>query len=85
MPVDATVAQSLGQTLTRREKLKYILILGALVALGPFTVDLYLPAFPEVAAELQANDAAIQLTLTATMVGFALGQLVVGPLSDALG
>lgn len=85
IPVDPSVAQTLGQTLTRREKLKYILILGALVALGPFTVDLYLPAFPEVAAELQANDAAIQLTLTATMIGFALGQLIVGPLSDALG
>ncbi len=85
VPVDPSVAQTLGQTLTRRDKLKYILILGALVALGPFTVDLYLPAFPEVAADLQANDAAIQLTLTATMIGFALGQLIVGPLSDALG
>ncbi|MFV0633946.1 MAG: multidrug effflux MFS transporter [Demequina sp.] len=82
---DDTVAQSYGQALTRREKLKYVLVLGALVALGPFTVDLYLPAFPNVAADLEVSDAAIQLTLTATMIGFALGQLVVGPLSDALG
>ncbi|WP_371328294.1 multidrug effflux MFS transporter [Demequina sp. NBRC 110056] len=82
---DATVAQAYGRTLSRRDKLKYILVLGALVALGPFTVDLYLPAFPDVAADLSVSDAAIQLTLTATMVGFALGQLIVGPLSDALG
>ena len=81
----ASVAQVYGRTLSRREKLTYVLVLGALVALGPFTVDLYLPAFPEVAADLGVGDAAIQLTLTATMVGFALGQLIVGPLSDALG
>ncbi|WP_062381709.1 multidrug effflux MFS transporter [Demequina pelophila] len=80
-----TIAHSPGDLLTRRQRLSYVLMLGALVALGPFTVDLYLPAFPQVAAELQATDAAIQLTLTATMIGFGLGQLVVGPLSDALG
>ncbi|WP_062463961.1 multidrug effflux MFS transporter [Demequina soli] len=71
--------------MSRRQKLLYVLVLGALVALGPFTVDMYLPAFPTVAADLQASDAAIQLTLTATTIGFALGQLVVGPLSDSLG
>ncbi|WP_042213491.1 multidrug effflux MFS transporter [Demequina mangrovi] len=69
----------------RRQKLLYVVVLGALVALGPFTIDLYLPAFPEVAADLAASDAAIQLTLTATTIGFALGQLVVGPLSDSFG
>lgn len=82
---DATVAQSYGRSLSRRDKLTYVLVLGALVALGPFTVDLYLPAFPDAAADLVVSDAAIQLTLTATMVGFALGQLIVGPLSDAVG
>lgn len=81
----ASVAQAYGRTLSRREKLTYVLILGALVALGPFTVDLYLPAFPDVARDLAVGEAAIQLTLTATMIGFAIGQLVVGPLSDALG
>lgn len=68
-----------------KRRLAYVLILGALIALGPFTVDLYLPAFPTVAADLQASDAAIQMTLTATMIGFGLGQLIVGPLSDAVG
>ncbi|WP_062384385.1 multidrug effflux MFS transporter [Demequina iriomotensis] len=71
--------------MSRRQKLLYVVVLGALVALGPFTVDMYLPAFPTVAADLAASDAAIQLTLTATTIGFALGQLVVGPLSDSLG
>lgn len=72
-------------TITSRRRLAYVLILGSLIALGPFTVDLYLPAFPTVAADLQASDAAIQMTLTTTMIGFGVGQLVVGPLSDAVG
>ena len=79
------VEPSRGDTFSSAQRLKYILILGALSALGPFTIDLYLPAFPTVAAELHASDAAIQITLTATLIGFALGQLIVGPLADAFG
>ena len=79
------VAPSRGDAFTSAQRLGYILILGALSALGPFTIDLYLPAFPTVAKDLHASDAAIQLTLTATLVGFALGQLIVGPLADAFG
>jgi len=74
-----------GAAYSRRQVAGYVLALGALVALGPFTVDLYLPAFPAVARDLITSDAAIQLTLTATTLGFGLGQLVVGPLSDSLG
>ncbi|WP_086754932.1 multidrug effflux MFS transporter, partial [Streptomyces griseiscabiei] len=59
--------------------------LGLLTALGPLTVDLYLPALPQVGADLGASRAVTQLTLTAFMLGIALGQLVVGPLSDTLG
>src|SRR5690606_11804890 len=81
----APVAPSRGDAFTTWQRLKYIIILGALSALGPFTIDLYLPAFPTVAADLNASDAAIQITLTATLIGFALGQLVVGPLADAFG
>ncbi len=61
------------------------LTLGAFVALGPLTVDMYLPALPTIADDLQTSAATIQLTLTGTLVGLALGQLVLGPLSDALG
>jgi MFS transporter, DHA1 family, multidrug resistance protein len=61
------------------------LTLGAFVAIGPLTIDMYLPALPSITAELQTTSAAVQLTLTGTLVGLALGQLVIGPLSDALG
>ena len=63
----------------------FVLVLGVLTALGPFTMDLYLPAFPAVVADLQTTMAAVQLTLTATAVGLGMGQLLVGPLSDAIG
>ena len=74
-----------GDSLTSRQRFVYIIVLGALTALGPFTIDLYLPAFPLVEAELNTSVAAIQLTLTATTIGFALGQLFVGPWSDRVG
>lgn len=74
-----------GDLLSRPRRLIYVIVLGALVALGPFTIDLYLPAFPVIADEFRASDAAIQLTLTATTIGFALGQLIVGPWTDRVG
>jgi MFS transporter, DHA1 family, multidrug resistance protein len=80
-----TTPSTPGDALSRREKLLYILLLGALTALGPFTVDLYLPAFPALEDHFSVSEAAIQLTLTGTTVGFAIGQLVVGPFSDKFG
>ncbi|HEX3546145.1 MAG TPA: multidrug effflux MFS transporter [Mycobacterium sp.] len=62
-----------------------IAVLGALVALGPLTIDMYLPALPKIADELSVSSSIAQLTLTGTLAGLALGQLVVGPLSDSLG
>jgi DHA1 family bicyclomycin/chloramphenicol resistance-like MFS transporter len=62
-----------------------VLVLGLLTALGPLTIDMYLPSLPTITAELHASAAAVQLTLTGTLVGLAVGQLLVGPLSDALG
>jgi MFS transporter, DHA1 family, multidrug resistance protein len=64
---------------------KMILVLGALVALGPLTIDMYLPALPKIADELSVSSSIAQLTLTGTLAGLALGQLIVGPLSDSLG
>jgi DHA1 family bicyclomycin/chloramphenicol resistance-like MFS transporter len=60
-------------------------LLGSLTAFGPLSVDMYLPALPHIASELDAGPASIQLTLTAVLAGLALGQLVAGPVSDALG
>ena len=64
---------------------KMIVVLGALVALGPLTIDMYLPALPKIADELSVSSSVAQLTLTGTLAGLALGQLIVGPLSDSLG
>jgi len=64
---------------------RMILILGAMVALGPLTIDMYLPALPKIADELSVTSSVAQLTLTGTLAGLALGQLIVGPLSDSLG
>ncbi len=60
-------------------------MLGALTALGPLTIDLYLPALPTITDELLTTAASVQLTLTGTLLGLALGQLLIGPLSDRLG
>ncbi|WP_370254615.1 multidrug effflux MFS transporter [Cryobacterium sp. Sr8] len=81
----ASTARHPGDALSRGQRLVYIIVLGALTALGPFTIDLYLPAFPTLENELGVSAAAIQLTLTGTMIGFGFGQLVVGPWSDKVG
>jgi DHA1 family bicyclomycin/chloramphenicol resistance-like MFS transporter len=60
-------------------------LLGGLTAFGPVSHDMYLPALPQVARDLQASEATVQLTLTASLVGLALGQVLAGPVSDALG
>ncbi|MBO0679639.1 multidrug effflux MFS transporter [Mycolicibacterium sp. S2-37] len=66
-------------------RVRMILVLGALVALGPLTIDMYLPALPGIADELGVSSSVAQLTLTGTLAGLALGQLIIGPLSDSLG
>ena len=60
-------------------------MLGSLVALGPLTIDMYLPALPAIVDDLGTTSAQVQLTLTGTLAGLALGQLLVGPLSDTFG
>lgn len=67
------------------DDLRFVLILGLLTALGPLSIDLYLPSLPRIAASLGAADAAVQLTLSAFFAGLCLGQLVYGPLTDRYG
>jgi MFS transporter, DHA1 family, multidrug resistance protein len=62
-----------------------VLVLGSLVALGPLTTDLYLPAIPALTGDLGSTAPAVQLTLTGSLLGLAIGQLVFGPMSDRLG
>ncbi|MGV9253751.1 multidrug effflux MFS transporter [Streptomyces sp. NPDC003697] len=69
----------------RRVGLLVTLILGGLTATPPLAMDMYLPSLPEVTRSLHAPAATVQLTLTACLAGLALGQLVIGPLSDRWG
>ena len=62
-----------------------ILTLAVLTALPPLATDMYLPALPAMAADLDASASTIQLTLTMFLIGLATGQLVIGPLSDQWG
>lgn len=69
----------------RAQRLKFILILGALSAFGPLSIDMYLPALPTLAQNLDTTQSLAQLSLTACLLGLALGQLIAGPLSDIRG
>jgi len=69
----------------QEKRLGYALVLGSLAALGPLCTDLYLPALPELAGELNTSTASAQLSLTAGLLGLGFGQLIFGPLSDRFG
>ncbi|GAA0433417.1 Bcr/CflA family drug resistance efflux transporter [Actinoplanes capillaceus] len=68
-----------------RSRFRIVLVLGLLSALGPLTIDMYLPSLPAITDDLTTTAAAVQLTLTGTLFGLAFGQLLIGPLSDAFG
>ncbi|RDG39322.1 multidrug effflux MFS transporter [Streptomyces corynorhini] len=72
-------------TAARRAGLLVTLVLGGLTALPPLSMDMYLPALPEVTRSLNSPAATVQITLTACLAGMALGQIVVGPMSDRWG
>src|SRR6185312_11620284 len=60
-------------------------LLALLAGIGPLSVDMYLPSWPEMARLLDATPAQVQLTMSVYLVGFGLGQLIYGPLSDRRG
>ncbi|WP_312866970.1 MFS transporter [Streptomyces zagrosensis] len=64
---------------------RLIVALGRLSAVSPFATDMYAPGFPELVTSFGTSGAAVQLSLTACLVGIAVGQLVLGPVSDAMG
>ncbi|MER7456638.1 multidrug effflux MFS transporter [Micromonospora sp. NPDC126480] len=74
-----------GDLMSRGQRLRLVFVLGSLMAVGPLTIDMYLPAFPAIVDDFRTTSAAVQLTLTGTLVGLALGQLLIGPISDAVG
>src|SRR5262249_56870862 len=60
-------------------------LLALITALGPVSTDMYLPSLPDIGRLLSASPAAVQLTLSAYLIGFAFGQLGYGPMSDRFG
>ncbi|PKH24365.1 Bcr/CflA family drug resistance efflux transporter [Enterobacterales bacterium CwR94] len=62
-----------------------VVILGLLAMLMPLSIDMYLPAFPEIAREFNVSAGSVQMTLNTYILGFALGQLFYGPLADSFG
>lgn len=69
----------------RRHPVFLIVVLGFLNALTPFTIDLYLPAFPQIAADLDIAVSRMSLSVSVYFIGFALGQVIYGPLLDRFG
>ncbi|MGW5644362.1 multidrug effflux MFS transporter [Saccharopolyspora sp. NPDC003752] len=64
---------------------RLIIVLGGLSAVSPFATDMYAPAFPQIVTSFATSGTAVQLSLTACLVGLAVGQVVLGPVSDATG
>lgn len=62
--------------------LRPALVLGLLSCIGPFAIDLYLPAMPTIAAALATSEQAMQATITAYFLAFGVAQLVYGPWAD---
>ena len=66
-------------------KRRFLLMVGGLSLFGPLCIDMYLPALPRIASDLHSSASGVQLSLTSCLVGLALGQLLIGPLSDRHG
>ncbi|GEO04019.1 Bcr/CflA family drug resistance efflux transporter [Adhaeribacter aerolatus] len=71
--------------MNRKQHFIIILILGALSTISPFSIDMYLPGFPAIAADLNTTIEQVQLSLTSYLIGIAAGQLLYGPLLDRYG
>src|SRR5580698_11091510 len=71
--------------MTKRKYFTYVLVLGLLTAIGPFSIDMYLPGFEDIAASLGTTAAMVALSLSSFFVGISLGQLLYGPLMDRYG
>src|SRR6187455_380633 len=68
-----------------RPPARTVIVLGLLSTFGPLSLDLYLPSLPQLADDLDTSTSVAQLSITACLIGLAVGQLIAGPLSDRLG
>lgn len=73
------------ETLVGAKRFRFALLLGVLAAMGPLTIDMYLPSFPTIVASFDTTASLVQVSLTACLLGIGLGQLVLGPMSDVHG
>ncbi len=80
-----TASPRLADRFVGRRYVQLVLVLGALSAIGPLTIDTYLPALPQLTVDLDATASQAQLTITGLLLGLGLGQLVIGPWSDSVG
>ena len=78
-------ANSAGPPPATRNPVRLVVILGALSAFGPLSIDMYLPALPALRRDFGTGASQAQLTLSGCLLGLAVGQLLAGPASDALG
>jgi DHA1 family bicyclomycin/chloramphenicol resistance-like MFS transporter len=62
-----------------------IMLIGTMTALGPLCIDMYIPSLPVIGRQLEASPSAVQLSITACLIGLALGQIVIGTVSDSIG
>lgn len=85
MSIPKIQATDYSKKKSKPSRLWVALILGFLASIPPFATDFYLPALPQMTTDLSTNASLIQLSLTACLLGMALGQLVIGPYSDVLG
>src|SRR6476620_10451684 len=69
----------------KKRKFYLILILGLLSAIGPLSIDMYLPAFPEIARNLHTDISKVMLSLSSFFIGISAGQLIYGPLLERFG
>lgn len=76
---------ALHRKVNKKQKRTIILTLGALAALGPFSIDMYLPSFPAIAENLNTSISRVGLSLTSYFIGISVGQLIYGPLIDRYG
>ena len=73
-------------TIEKRNSRRFILLfMGMLSAFGPFVTDFYLPTLPQLTNDFETTTSLVQLTLTFSMIGLAVGQMIIGPLSDKYG
>ena len=75
----------LQQLMTKQKYFLLIVLLGSLTALGPFSIDMYLPGFPAIAKDLNTTVLKISLSLSSYFIGISAGQLLYGPLLDRFG